>query len=49
MCTVSLKVDDNVLQCMSMEKARNMSLDKDMSPEELYDVVVKEVEAIYGE
>ena len=40
MCTVSLK-DDNVL--------RNMSMDRDMSPEELYDVVVKEVEAIYGE
>ena len=40
MCTVSLK-DDNVL--------RNMSMDRDMSPEELYDVVVKEVEVIYGE
>ncbi len=41
MCTVSLKVNDNVI--------RNQSMDKDMSPEELYDVVVKEVEAIYGE
>ncbi len=50
MCTVSVKVNEDVLRGVlpELENTKAFTIDRDMTPEELFAVVMKDVEEIYA-